>query len=252
VIATSTSTHAPTTTTTAVRYIDPGICCVFHGQAVDPQGHPLAGIYVYEGMPSGSAPTKVTDADGRYTGWCAPTDPYGTFTSTVVLSGPLLDGFVSDHRADQNWVPTRVVTPDGGPWSKWCVGTDPIPGTVVPPSIVTTLPVGGIITGAYDDPYNPPYTYVGLPEGGTTASVLVEIAALPFDGESACAPFCAYLEGLVMSDQQYTIVGVPPGVHRMGYFNGAGDGYPSVTVVAGHTTHADLTAPKPGPVDPVP
>ena len=239
-MSTTSTTEPPTTTeapTTTTEYPAPR----FRGQAVDPGGHPLAGIYVYVSReePASFAAPLLTDDDGRYEVEC-PFDwfnhPGGQSRSGLVLSGVRINDFVGDHRADRNWVPATVRSPDDRQIADWC-GRDPA-------TVVTTMRPGGIITGTFEDPNEPPYTYVPG-AGGTTYSIRAELIDIPYWPSRTCAPFCFDLEGLVGADQRFTIIGVPPGRTELGYLNGQRGAWPWVIVTAGQTTEVHLTAPNP-------
>jgi hypothetical protein len=222
----TTTTAAPTTTAEVVPGTTPGralppVTFGFRGRAIDPEGHPIAGLYVYEGDLA-RGPSQRTAGDGTYAAPCPS-------TGGVVLSGAVLNTFVGDHAEDQNWAPTSVVPPSGKSWIDLCTAmTD---DTSMSP-LDTTVQPGGTITGHVYEQDGSEITSEG------NVRVTVGVDALTATGASPCPIFCFWLEGLTNAAHDYTIVGVPTGARQLTLDPGPSGVITAVR--AGEVAHADL------------
>jgi hypothetical protein len=186
----ATTATPPSTTEPAPTTTDPPAPWILSGRAVDANGAPISGVYVYDfgpasGMGYGPAVAR-SDIDGTYTIPC-PSGPvllYG--------GGPT---FASVQSPDLNWQPAFV----GGGESLSSATTPACQAPGSEPEMVTVMYPGGLITGTiYDSAGNP---VVGTGSGGYDVN-----ASLPglWDDVSE-------LSGQPDANGRYWFVGLPPG-----------------------------------------
>ena len=222
------ATTTTTTTPDPLEHYDLDSPAWLVGRAIDPDGKPVHGVFVYDGVDDYGVPRPVTSTDehGYYQIPC-PDD-------TVVLSGAQINTYAGEHSGDQNWVPVIVEPRAGGTLAERC-GRGEV--------LITNVQYGGVIEGVV----------VGMNE--TSSGGIYAAIDSPWPGaDNQGFPMDAHFESFVWGDGTFRFLGLPAGdvtLYRV-KSSWSGDSPPEwitdvVHVESGQITRVELQAPPRDP-----